>query len=161
MTPPGPVARTGLRGEAAPRLAFGPFELEPAAGILRERGQPIPLDAKAFELLLYLVLRAGRIVSRRELLDALWPEGQANEDAVVHCVVEARRALGEATRSPRFLRTVPRRGYLIAAEVTASEGVATARPQLVLAFPAPAEARPARVGARPARSRPRWPRALA
>src|SRR5439155_863387 len=110
---------------------------------------------------LYLVLRAGRIVSRRELLDALWPEGQANEDAVVHCVVEARRALGEATRSPRFLRTVPRRGYLLAAEVTASEGVATARPQLVLAFPASAEARPARVGARPARSRPRWPRALA
>ena len=158
MTTPGPDSRTGLRGRP-PRLAFGPFELDPGAGVLREGDRPIPLDPKPFELLRYLACHPGRIVSRRDLLDALWPEGDANEDAVVHCVVEVRRALGEATRSPRFLRTVPRRGYLLAAGVTPREETEAPRPQLVLAFPAPAEvARAPRAAARPARPRPRWRR---
>jgi len=156
MTPHGPDSRTGLRGQPAPRLAFGPFELDPDAGVVREGDDPIPLDRKPFELLLYLARHPGRIVSRRDLLDALWPQGEANEDAVVQCVVEVRRALGESTRSPRFLRTVPRRGYVLAVEVKVREEGETPRPQLVLAFPAPAEAfRSARGPARPGRSRRR------
>src|SRR5438093_1299597 len=144
MSSPGPDSRTGPRGRSGPRLAFGPFELDPAAGILRAGDLPIALDAKPFELLLHLARHAGQILSRRDLLDALWPEGTANEDAVVQCVVEVRRALGDATRNSRYLRTVPRRGYLLAVEVTAldvDEGEAEPlRPQLVLAFPAPAAA---------------------
>ncbi|PYQ08006.1 MAG: hypothetical protein DMF82_02470 [Acidobacteria bacterium] len=163
MSSPGPDSRTGPRGRSGPRLAFGPFELDPAAGILRAGDLPIALDAKPFELLLHLARHAGQVVSRRDLLDALWPEGTANEDAVVQCVVEVRRALGDATRNSRYLRTVPRRGYLLAVEVTAldvDEGEAEPlRPQLVLAFPAPAEAtRPLRVPARAPRSRRRWRR---
>jgi DNA-binding winged helix-turn-helix (wHTH) protein/tetratricopeptide (TPR) repeat protein len=157
MTSPGPESRTGLRGQPPPRLSFGPFELDPGAGVLREGDRSIPLDAKPFELLLYLARRPGRIVSRRELLDVLWPGGNANEDAVVQCVVEARRALGEAMRNPRYVRTVPRKGYLLAADVSAREAPETPRPQLVLAFPAPAELpRPTRVVPRPARFRRRW-----
>src|SRR6266571_1269304 len=164
MTSPGPEIGTGRRGRPDPRLAFGPFELDPAAGVLRGSGQGIAIAAKPFELLLYLARRPGRVVSRRDLLDALWPEGSANEDAVVHCVVEARRALGEASRHTRYLRTVPRRGYLFAAEVTAVEDEAEAeapRPQLVLAFPTPAPAettRPLRLPARLGRSRRPWRR---
>jgi DNA-binding winged helix-turn-helix (wHTH) protein/tetratricopeptide (TPR) repeat protein len=157
MTPPGPESSTGLRGQPPPRLAFGPFELDPGAGVLREGDRSIPLDAKPFELLLYLARRPGRIVSRRELLDVLWPGGDANEDAVVQCVVEARHALGEAMRNPRYVRTVPRKGYLLAADVSAREEPETPRPQLVLAFPAAAELpRPTRTASRPARSRRRW-----
>ena len=156
MSFPGPESKTGLRGQPAPRLAFGRFELDPGAGVLREGDHAIPLDAKRFELLLYLARRPGRIVSRRELLDVLWPQGDANEDAVVQCVVEARRALGEATRSPRYVQTVPRKGYLLAADVSPREEPETPRPQLVLAFPAPAELPRPRVVPRPARSRRRW-----
>jgi DNA-binding winged helix-turn-helix (wHTH) protein/TolB-like protein len=156
----GPESRSGLRGGPAPCLAFGPFELDPSAGILREGGRAILLDGKPFELLLYLAHHPGRVVSRRELLDLLWPEGDANEDAVVQCVVEVRRALGEVMRSPRYVRTVPRKGYLLAADVTPREAPETARPQLVLPFPTPAEApRPPRVVPRPGRSRRRWRRA--
>ena len=157
MTSSGPESSTGLRGQPPARLAFGPFELDPGAGVLREGARSILLDAKPFELLLYLARRPGRIVSRRELLDVLWPGGGANEDAVVQCVVEARHALGEAMRNPRYVRTVPRKGYLLAADVSAREEHETPRPQLVLAFPAAAELpRPARTAPRPARSRRRW-----
>src|SRR5437870_3605445 len=121
MIPPGPESMTGLRGQPPPRLVFGPFELDPGTGVLREGDRSIPLAAKPFELLLYLARRPGRIVSRRELLDVLWPGGDANEDAVVQCVVEARRALGEAMRNPRYVRTVPRKGYLLAADVSTRE----------------------------------------
>jgi len=160
MTSSGPESSTGLRGRPSPRLAFGPFELDPDPGILRERDNEIPLDPKPFELLLYLVRHSGSVVSRRELLDVLWPQGDANEDAVVHCVVEVRRALGEATRSPRYLRTIPRRGYQLVAEVVVREPSETPRPQLVLTFPAPPEAiRPSRASARPPRSRRRERRA--
>jgi DNA-binding winged helix-turn-helix (wHTH) protein len=138
-----------LGGGPAPCLAFGPFEPDPGAGTLREDGRAIPLDGKPFELLLYPVHHPGRVVSRRELLDLLWPEGDANEDAVVQCVVEVRRALGEVMRSPRYVRTVPRKGYLLAADVTpprsARDGAPAARPG------APAPPRP--------RARPRCRRA--
>src|SRR5229473_1335809 len=75
MTSPGPESRNGLRGQPPLRLSFGPFELDPGAGVLREGDRSIPLDAKPFELLLYLARRPGRVVSRRELLDVLWPGG--------------------------------------------------------------------------------------
>ena len=157
MTSKGPESSTGLRGQPPPRLAFGPFELDPGTGVLREGARSILLEEKPFELLLYLARRPGRIVSRRELLDVLWPGGDANEDAVVQCVVEARHALGEAMRNPRYVRTVPRKGYLLATDVSAREEPETPRPQLVLAFPPAAELpRPARTAPRPARSRRRW-----
>jgi DNA-binding winged helix-turn-helix (wHTH) protein/tetratricopeptide (TPR) repeat protein len=138
MTSQWPESRSGA-GRPATRLAFGHFELDPAAGVLREDDRVIPLDAKPFELLVHLARNPGRIVSRRELLDALWPGGGTNEEGVVQCVVEVRRALGEATRSPRYLRTVPRQGYELAVEVTAREPSEAPRPPGVLPFPVPAE----------------------
>ena len=54
MIPPGPESMTGLRGQPPPRLVFGPFELDPGTGVLREGDRSIPLAAKPFELLLYL-----------------------------------------------------------------------------------------------------------
>src|SRR5206468_12185962 len=110
MIPPGPESMTGLRGQPPPQLVFGPFELDRGTGVLREGDRSIPLAAKPFELLLYLARRPGRIVSRRELLDVPWPGGCANGDAVVRCVVEARRALGGAVRDPRCGRAAPLQG---------------------------------------------------
>src|SRR5438093_5603920 len=88
----------------APRLAFGPFELDPETGVLREGERLIPLDAKPFDLLLYLARHPGRVVTRPELIEVLWPEGGAGEDAVVRCVVDVRRALGEGPHKPRYVR---------------------------------------------------------
>ncbi|PYQ24514.1 MAG: hypothetical protein DMF81_05115 [Acidobacteria bacterium] len=134
----------------APRLAFGPFELDPETGVLREGERLIPLDAKPFDLLLYLARHPGRVVGRPELMAVLWPAGDVTEDAVVRCVVDIRRALGEATRRPRYLRTVPRKGYQLVADVTEHEEPPPPAPA-VLPFPAPAETpRPQLVAPHPA-----------
>jgi len=51
------------------------------------------------------------MVSKQELLDAIWPDIFVTDDGLVHCVVEIRRVLGDNPREPRYVETVPRRGY--------------------------------------------------
>ena len=79
-------------------------------------GAEIALRPKSFSLLRYLVENAGRLIGREELMQAVWPGIFVTEDSLIQCVKEVRRALGDEAR--RLLRTVPRRGYLFAAEVS-------------------------------------------
>lgn len=111
------------RGERMPapgkseRLAFGPFVLDPEAGGLVDGSREVPLPPKPFETLHYLASRPGRVVSKTELLDSLWAETHVTEDVLVQCVVEIRRALGDHARQPRYIQTVPRRGYRFVGDV--------------------------------------------
>ena len=57
------------------------------------------------------------MVSKQELLDAIWPDIFVTDDGLVHCVVEIRRVLGDNPREPRYVETVPRRGYSFIAPV--------------------------------------------
>ncbi len=93
------------------RLAFGPFVLEPETGRLYRGEQAIPLAPKPFETLLYLARRPGRVVSKTELIEALWRDTYVTEDVLVQSMVEVRRALGDQARTPRYVQTLPRRGY--------------------------------------------------
>ncbi len=72
-------------------------------------GDPIPLRPQAFAVLRHLAERAGRLVSKDELMDAVWPGIAVTDDSVVQCVHEIRRALGDGKR--RCLQTSPKRGY--------------------------------------------------
>ena len=73
--------------------------------------KPWPCCLKAFDVLHYLVIHPDRLVSKDELLDAVWPE-TAVSDAVVRVAIgELRKALGDTTAAARFIATVPRRGY--------------------------------------------------
>jgi len=156
MNPPRPGPKSGARERPAPWLAFGPFELDPEHGILREGDHGVPLDPKPLALLRLLARSGGRIVSRAEILEAVWPEGVGRDEVVVRCVVELRRALRDDIRRPRYVRTIPRQGYQFVAEVTEHDHAEPPRPQLVLPFPAPVEPpRPQLVVARPAPSRRR------
>jgi DNA-binding winged helix-turn-helix (wHTH) protein/tetratricopeptide (TPR) repeat protein len=96
---------------AAPRLAFGPFVLDSDGGQLLEGDRTIPLAPKPFETLQYLVRHPGRVIPKSELMEQLWPGTYVTDDVLVQCVVDIRRALGDDARSPRYVRTVPRRGY--------------------------------------------------
>lgn len=93
------------------RLAFGPYELDPETGRLRDGNRVIPLAPKPLETLLYLAQRAGHVVPKAELIDALWPGTFVTEDVLVQCIVDIRRALGDSAKTPRFIETIPRRGY--------------------------------------------------
>ncbi len=93
------------------RLAFGPFLLDPESGRLSEGERVIPLAPKPFETLLYLARRPGKVVSKTELIEALWPDTYVTEDVLVQSIVEIRKVLGDHAKDPRYVQTLPRRGY--------------------------------------------------
>ena len=63
------------------------------------------------DLLVYLLERAGTLVMKDTLLDALWPDANVTENAVAQAVSELRRAIGDNVRAPRYIKTIARRGY--------------------------------------------------
>jgi len=89
---------------------FEGFSLDLLQCVLRREGNPIALRPKAFDVLRHLVANAGRVVSKQEMLDALWPGLAVTDDALVQCVSDVRQALSD--REHRIIRTLPRRGYL-------------------------------------------------
>jgi TolB-like protein len=76
------------------------------------RGDIVPLRPRAWLLLRLLATRAGRLVAKDEIMDEVWPDCEVTEDSLVHAVGDVRRALGDIDRSA--LRTLPRRGYMLA-----------------------------------------------
>ena len=104
----------GLEDE--PAYLFDRFRLDTARGTLRgPGGAELVLRPKTFALLCLLVRHPGRLLRREELLDALWPDVAVTDDSLTQCVGDLRRAFGE--RAPCILRTLPRRGYVMLAEV--------------------------------------------
>jgi TolB-like protein/DNA-binding winged helix-turn-helix (wHTH) protein len=101
------------------RVRFGVFELDLEAGELRKNGLKVRLQDQPYQLLALLVERSGQLVSREEICQQLWPNGTFVEfDGSLHVAVnKIREALGDSASSPRFLETVPRRGYRFIAPV--------------------------------------------
>ena len=102
-----------------PSYRFGPFELDLATRALRREGRDVALQDLPFRLLTVLVERAPALVSRDELRAALWPPGtHLDVDASLNtAVARVREALGDEPGQPRFVATVPRRGYKMVAPV--------------------------------------------
>jgi pimeloyl-ACP methyl ester carboxylesterase len=99
-------------------LAFDRFELAPGGTDLRGPSGPLPLTPKALAVLAYLAARPGRLVSKRELLDAVWPGVFVADGVLKVCVREIRRALDDDVKAPRFIETAHRRGYRFVAPVS-------------------------------------------
>jgi DNA-binding winged helix-turn-helix (wHTH) protein len=98
--------------QISPRiLSFGRFELDLMRGCARVAGRDLELRPKAFRLLCYLAENAGRLVSKQELHDAVWPDVTVSDDALVQCIRELRQKLRDDDRA--VIQTVPRRGYLL------------------------------------------------
>lgn len=96
-------------------LRFGDFRLDPAGLSLTGPTGERPLRPKAFDVLLYLVRHRDRVVSKDELMQAVWPNVFVTENSLVQCISDIRAALGEA--GPDMVKTVARRGYRFAATV--------------------------------------------
>jgi TolB-like protein/Flp pilus assembly protein TadD len=129
-----------------PRIAvyrFGPFELDAAEHRLLRDGVEVPLQLKAFETLCILVERAGRLLTKDELLRQLWPGTIVEENNLNKNISHLRKALGECPSGLSYIETVPRVGYRFAAQV---EQVSAAGPTLIISHDAPpaATARPRR-----------------
>ncbi|MGQ0541412.1 MAG: winged helix-turn-helix domain-containing protein [Blastocatellia bacterium] len=85
----------------------------------READELVPLSPKAAGVLLYLVRNAGRVISKDELLEAVWGDAIVEESNLSQTIFVLRKALGENTKEPRFILTAPNRGYQFIAEVKA------------------------------------------
>lgn len=108
-------------------IAFPPFQLDRRAGLLRRGESPLNLRPKTFAVLLHLADRPGELVTKQGLLDAVWPGVAVTEDVVRQSIGELREALGDDRAAPRFIATVPRRGYRFVAQLAAHE---TRQPEL-------------------------------
>ena len=90
---------------------FGPFQLDVRERRLSRGHELIPLRLKVFDTLRVLVERAGTLVTKQELLDAVWPETAVEENNLNHNVSVLRKALGERATGQQYIETVPRVGY--------------------------------------------------
>ena len=110
---------------SAPRpVRFAAFEMDLRSGELRKQGVRVNLQDQPFQVLALLVQRAGEVVTREELRRKIWPADTFVdfEDGLNTTIKKIRSALGDSAESPRFIETLPRRGYRFIVPVQASGG---------------------------------------
>jgi DNA-binding winged helix-turn-helix (wHTH) protein len=105
-------------------MRFGPFELDVLERDLRRDGQRLHMQDQPMELLIVLVERPGRLVTRAELRRRLWPADTFVDfqHGVNAAVKRLRDGLGDSAENPAFIETVPRRGYRFIAPVASETG---------------------------------------
>jgi DNA-binding winged helix-turn-helix (wHTH) protein len=96
---------------------FGPFDLDPDQRVLRRDGKKIALQPKAFDLLLYLVQNPLRLLTKEELLGAVWPDSFVEEGNLSQNIFLLRKAITPKQKDFRYIVTLPGRGYQFAATV--------------------------------------------
>ncbi|MGH8650696.1 MAG: AAA family ATPase [Gammaproteobacteria bacterium] len=105
-----------------PIFFFGDFHLDPVNARLQRGSQTIPLKPRAFGVLHYLVQHPQRLVTKEEMLSAIWTKVFVCDSALRVCIREIRRVLCDASKTPRFIETVHRRGYRFMGEVSLRSG---------------------------------------
>jgi len=111
--------------ETRPQLVyeFGRFRLDVTQRVLAKDGELVTLAPKVLDTLVFLVQNRGRILEKRELVDALWPESFVEESNLSQNIFLLRKLLGDDRGDSAFIQTIPRRGYRFVAEVKEAEAV--------------------------------------
>src|SRR5262249_23976006 len=100
---------------------FGRFRLDSVSRLLWREGEIVPLTPKAIDLLLFLVESRGRLVTKDELMSAVWPHTFVEESNLTSYVSILRKTLQESPEERQYIETIPKRGYRFVADV--QEGV--------------------------------------
>jgi Tol biopolymer transport system component/DNA-binding winged helix-turn-helix (wHTH) protein len=103
-------------------IEFGPFSLDERERMLRRHGQPVPLTPKAVDVLMALVERPGRLMTKDELVQRVWPDTFVEEANLAYNVFTLRKALGDTADNPEYVETIPKRGYRFKAPVRRLNG---------------------------------------
>jgi adenylate cyclase len=96
---------------------FGEFELDLDRYELRRDGESVKSEPRVLEVLQYLIERRERVVPKEELLDSIWRDVHVSESALTTTIRDARRALGDSSGEPRWIRTVYGRGFRFVGDV--------------------------------------------
>ena len=101
---------------------FDNVRVEPEGFRLWKADTVVQIEPKAFQVLLFLIENRGRLVEKRELLDAVWKETFVTENALTREIAQLRKALGENAREAKYIETVPTKGYRFIADVEIKNG---------------------------------------
>ena len=96
----------------------GDWQVSPDEDTVSLDGRSERLEPLAMQVLVYLASRAGEVVSRSELEQAVWKGAVVSYDSITSTVIKLRKALGDSSRHPRFIATIPKRGYQLIATVS-------------------------------------------
>ena len=110
-------------GDMHSRYVFGPFRMLPDVGKLTCNGTPVAIQPKAFEILLLLVSRPQEVISREEIRAQVWGGINVESKNIGVQIVAVRKALDDSPGEPRYIETIPRRGYRFIAPVVREERV--------------------------------------
>src|SRR5687767_5464761 len=110
---------------------FDDFIVDVKTFRIRKGGQPIAIEPKAFETLVFLIDHRDRVVEKNELLDAIWKDAFVSPNSLTRAVAQLRKALGDDAKEARYIETIPTRGYRFLAEAR----IAEAGDQLPLSSP--------------------------
>jgi DNA-binding winged helix-turn-helix (wHTH) protein/TolB-like protein/Flp pilus assembly protein TadD len=129
------------------RLRVGEWEVQESEGILSQGDRSVRLEPRLMDVLVYLAASPGRVVSKDELLRAVWHGAFVEEGALSQAIHSLRKALGDDARQPHYIQTVPKRGYCLVASVEpASDSRSVVPPPEPDASPVPSK--PARPSSR-------------
>src|ERR1700747_1796774 len=94
-------------------VRFGVFEVDLRAGELRKRGVKVKLQDQPFQILRVLLEHSGEVVTREQLREKIWPSDTFVDfdQGLNNAIKRLREALGDSAEAPRFIETIPRRGY--------------------------------------------------
>ncbi len=113
--------RETTRGLELRGFRLGEWTVRPTRGRLRGGGKRKHLSPQQMVVLVELAVRAGEVVSKEELLESVWDGAAVEEGALARCVSELRSALGDDAKAPRYIQTIPTRGYRLIAGVEPEE----------------------------------------
>src|SRR5215831_20171222 len=100
---------------------FGPFLLDTVQHTVCRGSEPVTLTPKTYDLLLLLVENRGRLMTKDELMKALWPDSFVDESNLTQQISMVRKALGQKAGEDQYIVTVPARGYRFAAAVAVKD----------------------------------------
>src|SRR5689334_1987734 len=103
------------------RISFGPFQFDRQSRLLWREGTEVALPPRVLGVLELLLDRAGQVVARQDLLDAVWKDAFVTDTSLAEAVSFLRQALGDDPQSPRYIQTVHRRGYRFVAPILGSD----------------------------------------
>ncbi len=113
----------------------GDWLVEPNLNHISRGDKSIPVEPKVIEVLVCLSARPGEVFSKKEILQAVWPDTFVSEDVLLYSISELRKAFGDDARNPQIIQTIPRRGYRLIATVTRQTPAAISQPSIaVLSF---------------------------
>jgi DNA-binding winged helix-turn-helix (wHTH) protein len=112
------MSPTGEVEESMRSFRVGEWTVEPSLNRVSRGSAAVQLDFKAMELLVFFADNAGRLLSRRELVESVWRGDAIAAGTLTHAIAGVRRALGDDPATAAYIETIPKRGYRLVAPVT-------------------------------------------